>query len=63
MSAVKSFLSNKGLLKDHVIILLENDQIISDQFTVAGTLNELCVNIAEPILEDIVNHSSIQIRL
>ena len=37
---VKPFLSNKGLLKDPVIILSENDNIISNQISVASTLNE-----------------------
>ena len=56
--------SNKGLLKDPVIILSENDNI-SNQISVASTLNEFFVNPAQdilsvPIPEDILNHPSIQ---
>ena len=62
---VKTFLSNKGLLKDPVILLSENDGIISNQISVACTLNEFFVNAAQdissvPIPEDISNHPSIQ---
>ena len=62
---VKPFLSNKGLLKDPVIILSENDNIISNQISVASTLNEFFVNAAQdissvPIPDDILNHPSIQ---
>ncbi|KAK2191731.1 hypothetical protein NP493_47g06043 [Ridgeia piscesae] len=62
---VKPFLSNKGLLKDPVIILSENDNIISNQICVASTLNEFFVNAAQdisssPIPEDILNHPNIQ---
>ena len=62
---VKPFLSNKGLLKDPVIILSENDSIISNQISVASTLNEFFVNAAQdissvPIPEDILNHPSIK---
>ena len=35
---VKPFLSNKGLLKDPVILLSENDSIISNQISVASSL-------------------------
>ena len=53
------------VLKDPVIILSKNDQMILNQISVAGTLNEFYVNDAqdiasEPISEDIVNHPSIQ---
>ena len=53
------------LLKDPVIILLENDKVNSDQIYVAGILNECYVNVAqdrasEPISEDIVHHSRIE---
>jgi hypothetical protein len=62
---VKPFLSNKGLLKDPVIILPENDNITSNQISVASTLNEFFVNAAQdissvPIPDDILNHPSIQ---
>ena len=62
---VKPFLSNKGLLKDPVIILSENDSIISNQISVASTPNEFFVNAAQdissvPIPEDILNHPSIK---
>ena len=62
---VKPFLSNKGLLKDPVIILSENDSIISNQISVACTLNEFFVNAAQyissvPIPEGILNHPSIK---
>ena len=58
-------MSNKGLLKDPVIILSENDCIISNKITVASTLNEFFVNAAQdissvPIPEDILNHPSIK---
>ena len=39
--------SNKGLLKDPVIILWENDQIISNQISIAGTPNAFYVNVAQ----------------
>ena len=39
---VKPFLSNKGLLKDPVIVLSENNNIISDQTSVAGILSKRC---------------------
>ena len=62
---VKPFLSNKGHQKYPVIILSENDQIVSDQISVASTVNEFYVKVvqdiaSEPILEVIVNHPSIQ---
>ncbi|KAK2166570.1 hypothetical protein NP493_1314g00111 [Ridgeia piscesae] len=61
---VKPFLSNKGLLKDPVIILSENDNIISNQISVASTLNEFFLNAAQnissvPIPDDILNHQKI----
>ena len=48
-----------------MIILSENDQVISGQISVAGTLKEFYVNVAqdtasEPISDDILNHPSIQ---
>ena len=46
---VKPFLSNKGLLKDPVIVLSENNNIISDQTSVAGILNDFYVNVANDI--------------
>ena len=58
---VKPFLSNKGLLKDPVIVLSENSNIISDQTSVAGIHNEFYVNVANDIgtkltPEDIETH-------
>ena len=41
---VKPFLSNRGLLKNPVIILSENNNIISDQTSVSNLLNNLYVN-------------------
>ena len=43
---VKPFLSNKGLLNDQVIILSENDNIVSEQAAVSGILYEFYVNVA-----------------
>ena len=48
-----------------MILLSENDTIISNQISVASTLNEFFVNAAQdissvPIPEDILNHPSIQ---
>ena len=62
---IKPFLSNKGILKDPVIILSENDYIIPNQISVASTLNEFFVNAAQdmsyvPIPEDILNHPTMQ---
>ena len=62
---VKPFLSNKGIIKDLVIILSENDNIISNQISVANILNEFVVNAAQDISSvlipnDILNHPSIQ---
>ena len=37
------------LLKDHVIILSEDSNIISDQTSVAGILNDFYVNVANDI--------------
>ena len=62
---VKPFLSNKGLLNDPVIILSENDKIVSEQAAVSGILNEFYVNVARDIGNDlspdeIETHSSIR---
>ena len=62
---VKPFLSNKGLLKDPVIVLSENSNIISDQTSVAGIHNEFYVNVANDIgtkltPEDIETHPSVK---
>ena len=46
---VKPFLSNKGLLNDPVIILCENEKIVSEQAAVSGILNEFYVNVARDI--------------
>ena len=46
---VKPFLSNRRLLKDPVIILSENNNIISDQTSVSNILNNLHVNVAKYI--------------
>ena len=46
---VKPFLSNKGLLNDPVIILSENDKIVSEQAAVSGILNKFYVNVARDI--------------
>ena len=64
-STVKPFLSNKGLLRHSVIMLSENYNIISNQISVASTLNEFFVNAAQdlsavPIPKDILNHPSNQ---
>ena len=62
---VKRFLSNKGFLKDPITIFSEIDNIITDQLSVAGTINEFYLNVAEditsdPIPENVVNHPNIQ---
>ena len=54
---VKPFLSNKGLLKDPVIFLSENDSIISNQVSVASTLNEFFVNAAQDISSVPIKHT------
>ena len=46
---VKPFPSNKGLLNDSVIILCENDTIVSEQAAVSGILNKFYVNVARDI--------------
>ena len=61
---VKPFLSNKGLLKDPVIILSEDSNIISDQTSVAGILNDFHINVANDIgtkltPKDIETHPSV----
>ena len=61
----KPFLSNEGLLKDPVIILSEDSNIISDQTSVAGILNDFYVNVANDIgikltPEDIETHPSVK---
>ena len=43
------FLSNRGLLKDSVIILSENNNIMSDQNSVSNILNNFYVNVAKYI--------------
>ena len=46
---VKPFLSNKGLLKDPVITLCENGNIVSDQLAVSGIMNDFYANVAGDI--------------
>ena len=54
-----------GLLNDPVIILSENDKIVSEQAAVSGIMNECYVNVARDIGNDlspdeIETHSSIR---
>ena len=62
----KPFLSNRGLLKDPVIILSENNNIISDQTSVSNILNNFYVNVAKDIGTDlttdgVTSHPSCQL--
>ena len=43
----KALLSKTDILKQLVIIILENDQIISDQTYIVGNLTEFYVNVAQ----------------
>ena len=49
---VKPFLSSKGLLIDPVIILSENNHIVSDQISIVSILNEFYVNVAQDIASE-----------
>ena len=49
------FLSNRGLLKDPVIILSENNNTISDQTPVSNILNNFYVNVAKDIGTDLTS--------
>ena len=49
------FLPNRGLLKDPVIILSENNNIISYQTWVSNILNNFYVNAAKDIGKDLTS--------
>ena len=58
---VNPFLSNRGLLKGPVIMLYENNNIISDQTSVSNILNNFYVNVAKYIGTDLTSRHGLPV--